>query len=327
MGRGRSQCDIPDELLDEVFIRLPLQWIVTARSVCRRWRRKLCCKSFLAKHDLHGPQQRWIIVDYFLNSKGFLGAFNTVGRKWLAIPVLLPPRTRNLSLLCGSQGFLCFLDRQKLHARHVHLYNPVTKQWLKVPLPRSISPLHLHLRIYGTRGSNHFKLLMLDQTCDLVPVASLYDSRTRKWRPLNQALAASFFSLWDNLVLSSNGIYDLEKEEWRLSVQIPRFRTSSLLLRRDGGIFKARVLVAKIKLFQLSVESMRDELVAESTPKPWCFFNELDNVWIVSRWMPAIIMYEASSEQWRKFDYKWSGFEDRGIAECCNLSFHQFPHA
>ncbi|EFJ25162.1 hypothetical protein SELMODRAFT_413910 [Selaginella moellendorffii] len=335
---GRRRIEFPDELLEEIVIRLPIQSIIAARSVCSRWRNKLCAKYFQAKKDSREPQQRWIIMDFFLLSEGFLGVFDTIDKKWLKIPLSLPPNTR-FSLLCGSCGYLCFMDRQAITTHHIHLCNPVTQQWLQLPLPRSIKTSRLHIRMYGIRGSNHFKLLMIDGT-DLPSrlASSLYDSQTGDWKPRSQEWITNFTSLWDNLAMCKDGIYDMDKEEWRLRGQISDFQPTTLRLRRDGSVFRTKLVGTRIRVYQLDMESTREELVTESPERmrvemppgcsgmiPWSYFDGLDNLWVVCPVLPAIYRYEPCSGQWSSFDNKWSGAADFGYAICCELSFHEFP--
>ncbi|KAL6650417.1 hypothetical protein ACP70R_009342 [Stipagrostis hirtigluma subsp. patula] len=144
--RPKGLAGIPEEILQEILVRLPAKSVLRCRAVCRSWRRLISDPAFLAAHHRHRPTLS--LVGSFRAAKDdfypeHLDAVDLQGAE--VRPVFNPTRYCWVDASCDG-----------LIVIGGHICNPATRQW--VPLGRNASGARI-MGLYRHPPSEEYRVL------------------------------------------------------------------------------------------------------------------------------------------------------------------------
>ncbi|EFJ29166.1 hypothetical protein SELMODRAFT_410749 [Selaginella moellendorffii] len=133
--------DLPEQLQDVIFCKLPFTSITAARCVCKHWRTKLRSQNFLVMYRecRTRPREQWIMASNKSGAGGY-AMFSIQDRKWvdtsLALPPSLLPRNSTLALFGSCVGLWCIGVSLGPELSKLVLCDPIAARIFKeIPLP------------------------------------------------------------------------------------------------------------------------------------------------------------------------------------------------
>lgn len=162
---------LPDDLLDIVISRLPLQSLVRMRSVCKKWKIKIRTPSFIRQCELDSTNgyNEWFLT-FGQHKNAF--AYDLHLSKWHSgISLGFLPLER-FSPLAAADGLLCLRGSKP---GTLVVCNPLSRFWRDVPLPARVDPSVMSLIVNRVSGS--YKLVIVTQFAAIV-----FESQSLTWR-------------------------------------------------------------------------------------------------------------------------------------------------
>ncbi|EOA26101.1 hypothetical protein CARUB_v10019523mg, partial [Capsella rubella] len=144
-GEKRKRGNTPQEIIDEILIKLPVKSLVRFKAVSREWRGTMESKYFIEKHNQYQKslQLRQVRILIFSEEKRYNGlSLETmlVSASGLVLhvpPCLLPIRSFNrfdfYKITMPCDGLICIYT----HTRIFNLFNPATTIRRRLPYPTS----------------------------------------------------------------------------------------------------------------------------------------------------------------------------------------------
>jgi hypothetical protein len=191
---------LPEDVLDRVLARLPLQSLLRMQCVCKRWKIKLRTSSFirLCESESDVVPQKWFLT--FGNVPGPVGlAYDCHLCKWHSLPLgFLPFALDNKSPLAAADGLICLgagwrsLNKGFTPTRLV-VCNPLSRFWRDVALPPDLDPATSLVSVAGIvvdRYAGTYKLVIVGEVTkqegggkreQKVLIAFVFDSVSQSW--------------------------------------------------------------------------------------------------------------------------------------------------
>ncbi|XP_068640827.1 putative F-box protein At1g46984 [Aristolochia californica] len=182
-----------DDLLLEILSRLPLKPLHTSKCVSKRWYGLIATRPF---NKPLGITTGLFIYDhtgqwgYSSNAPGDESEEEL--QKALDINLSFLPFFPNVMVMGGSKGLLlCVHGRD--HWLNFYVCNPLTRKWLKVPMPNNVNGgiKHSVTLDFEPRVSPHFKIIRYLHKCTNDPMRyglpsscmelEVFSSQTGKW--------------------------------------------------------------------------------------------------------------------------------------------------
>lgn len=245
---------LPEDLLNEIIVRMPPFYVFRLRSVCRRWNSILRDGSFLKFHSQvpsHGP----CLLTFWKNSQSpRCWIFSVPLKSWFKIPFSFLPHWT--SWLVGSSGGLVCLSGLDGLTFKIVMCNPLTQDWRILPLMHYNN--QRQLLMIADRKDKSFKVIAAsDINGDRTLPTEVYDSKTNTWslRGVMPAvnLCSSKMAFCDSRLyletLSPLGlmVYQLEKGSWEhIPAKFPRSLLDDYLV---AGTQKRLFLVGRMGLY------------------------------------------------------------------------------
>ncbi|XP_021724335.1 putative F-box protein At3g47150 [Chenopodium quinoa] len=213
---------LPEELLVNILIRLPVKLLLRFRRVCKSWCSLISHSDFILSHLHHNQvaqNYNVLLRKYTLDYEHDFYSLHSDNEEFNQIQTLDFPI--DYFTFAGSvNGLICLWDRNLATTyKTVILWNPALKKCITLP------ELRLNLSIERVKSSscfgfgydvssNDYKVVMLityrSMIDDYSPdeIATAVFSRSRKsWKTLDFATLAidTTFGLWEMMVLLSRG--------------------------------------------------------------------------------------------------------------------------
>ncbi|PWA53596.1 F-box domain-containing protein [Artemisia annua] len=142
----RSMANTPDDVLHELFIRLPAKLVARMRCVCKSWNGFLTTPSFIKSHLDHSKNtNKEILLEFEADGYPFFDFENPCTAEYsqplnleipnfLKFPVNTPPFD-SFYLIGSVNGLICFVDEGSLRCPTpgVHIWNPSLSAFLTLP--------------------------------------------------------------------------------------------------------------------------------------------------------------------------------------------------
>ncbi|CAM8922690.1 unnamed protein product [Rhodiola kirilowii] len=174
---------LPDELLEQILVYLPLASIIRAGLVCKKWREITTSKRFLWNASQTVQQKPWYImcVDNFSIPTSLTWyAYDPILQKCQSGDFL--DMIKSHTSFDSSDGLVCFGK-----ANEIHVCNPITKEYKKLHEPPHTCLYHHRRRlinIWVNRRLQNYNVSVLDYEEAHLNVElsfQVYDSATMKW--------------------------------------------------------------------------------------------------------------------------------------------------
>ena len=144
----RSMANTPDDVLHEVFIRLPAKLVARMRCVCKYWNGFFTTPSFIKSHLNHSINtNKEILLEFdcefpFFDYENpctaeYSHPLNPELPNFLKFPVNTVPPFSSFNLIGSVNGLICFVDGGCSSTWGVHIWNPSLSAFLTLP-PYSI---------------------------------------------------------------------------------------------------------------------------------------------------------------------------------------------
>lgn len=191
---------LPEDILERVLARLPLQSLLRLQCVCKKWKIKLRTPSFirLCEAEAENERRSWFLT--FSHTAGTVGlAYDSRLAKWHILALgFLPFDLDSKSPLAAADGLICLgagwrsLNKGYTPSRLV-VCNPVSKFWRDVPLPSEMDPATSLISAAGIvvdRFAGTYKLIMVAEVSKYeaagnreqkLLIAFVFDSITQGW--------------------------------------------------------------------------------------------------------------------------------------------------
>ncbi|KAG0622996.1 hypothetical protein M758_3G140500 [Ceratodon purpureus] len=194
---------LPEDVLDRVIARLPLQSLVRMQSVCKKWKIKVRSASFIrfCESENECPRTEWFLTFGQQKLGTVCFAYDVHLSKWHSIPLgYLPYDLNNRSPLAAADGLICLGAGWNANSRgamptKLVICNPVSRFWRDVPLPPQLDPALSILSVAGLavdRVLGTYKLIVVGEVRREGPssdgrevkllVAYIFDSVSQVWK-------------------------------------------------------------------------------------------------------------------------------------------------
>ncbi|KAL3538347.1 hypothetical protein ACH5RR_001713 [Cinchona calisaya] len=171
---------LPDEILLQIFTKLPAKSVIRCRCVCQRWKALTSTPGFLELHQKNNNMNRSIIVNQWESHRCFnrnisisfeCSSIYKVRDESDDCPILKSSYPHKF--LYSSSGFLIVLEEFPTNtgSQHYILLNPATGQKVRLITPPGsiygifFDPLvkdhHQYCVLWGEQSSSRYKLLVL----------------------------------------------------------------------------------------------------------------------------------------------------------------------
>ncbi|KAL3526651.1 hypothetical protein ACH5RR_011307 [Cinchona calisaya] len=180
---GRDSARLPEDVLEEVLVRLPVKSLLQFRCVCKAWCALIKSPLFIHMH-LSRPRNKHVMLNRFIKdeSKSVISYHSHDDKESLRavkVPYLLetPPfdlrqQFQHAQLLGPCNGIICLTD-----FCDIYLCNPATHESKKLPpIPFGCPEEHYY--------STHYVGFGFDQTTDNFKVI-----RIVRWRPIDHHIS------------------------------------------------------------------------------------------------------------------------------------------
>ncbi|KAK2965359.1 hypothetical protein RJ640_013822 [Escallonia rubra] len=144
--------DLPEEVLFDIFARLPVKTVLQIRCVCKLWLSLISIPVFITAHinRTTQPQSETLFIRHFAekerhqNEHYSLHDFHqTFGGHGLKLEFPFKTRSRyHFSIVGSYNGVLCLSDHNGASANGVILWNPSIRKYVSLPRPRVTRSTH-----------------------------------------------------------------------------------------------------------------------------------------------------------------------------------------
>ncbi|KAF9599795.1 hypothetical protein IFM89_001741 [Coptis chinensis] len=283
--RSNQFNELPEELTERIFARLPISAVFNLRSVCKSWEKQLTSKSYLRLWNEIGNRDLWFLV-YHTNR--MIAAYSSKSEKWNNIPLYdrCSLDSSQVLLLASSGGLLCFRNRNSDYPTLI-VCNPVTSTHRVLPdLPQV-----RYIDIVGMVASGDYYKILITGTTEPTSndsITEVYDSRTGVWEQ-HSCSEEEFLFFWYEVhaiwhdgffyclatpLNTSQGYrliaYDMEKRVWiDLNVKMPfgDIRCPSLLICKGKLYLAGKIvedyLIKSICIWELDMDKLKWVKVVE----------------------------------------------------------------
>ena len=120
---------LPIELIEMIFLQLPLSTIIRFRTISKEWIRRLLENSFMSSWRQCGPKEFGALVNFhFESEKNFHGCYINQLEKLSPISMPFLSNTYKIESVCGSIVLLS-LPSDLYRTRDCYIINPFTKTY------------------------------------------------------------------------------------------------------------------------------------------------------------------------------------------------------
>ncbi|KAL2653117.1 hypothetical protein R1flu_021245 [Riccia fluitans] len=173
---------LPDHLLDNILVRLPLQSFFRFRQVCRNWNTHMSTRSFLEAYAERPSQGPWFFF-FTHDERNHVSTYDSSLNKWHRIP-LSPPHSNTNPFSAADGGLVCYFSYEN-GSKSVVVCNPLTKSRCRLPPLLKVPSKITMLAMVVDRVTRAYKVLVAGvskyEHVPLSRTAEVYDSQTQCW--------------------------------------------------------------------------------------------------------------------------------------------------
>ncbi|KAG5544928.1 hypothetical protein RHGRI_017404 [Rhododendron griersonianum] len=197
---------LPQDVLVNIFTRLPIKTVLQCTSVCKLWHSLIVNPSFIDSHLNRPPTQAYnnahhllLVRTCFDDDEGrkelySLHCDNEAFDEYAKLQFPFNMAYNRFYRIVGScNGILCLTDDQMTYVDNTILWNPTIQKWVRLPKPRVTFTSHGgfdHAIGFGFDAkSNDYKVVrivrLLDFESEVPPEIDLYSLNTGAWRNIS----------------------------------------------------------------------------------------------------------------------------------------------
>ncbi|KAL3536122.1 hypothetical protein ACH5RR_004583 [Cinchona calisaya] len=216
MTKGDKFLQLPEDVIMEIFSRLPVKSLLRLKAVCKYWCALIHSPIFVAKH-LHRQKNKQNLLVHRYHVHGGDSALSLFPDEYLAgtsqeYQDHIPTPTY-FSAVLGPLDGIVFLYNDD---HSMVLWNPATREVKHLPPSVPSSSLSLYSHVFGfgkDPETNDFKVVYVrdywDDDVEIwhVPLVSVYSLSTNSWRQFKDYTFSSLRVVKSYANTYSNGFY------------------------------------------------------------------------------------------------------------------------
>lgn len=347
--------ELPEDLIEAVAARLPVDACIRFRTVCKKWDYLLTSSSFLQQYSETKPSHPWFFTITLENiNKGAM--FDPSSEKWHHPSISFLP-SKMVFPVASAGGLVCFLD---IGDRNFYTCNPITNSFKQLPLrsARVWSRIAVGMMPNGSNPKDGYKILCLG--CD-DDYHEIYDSVVGTWTrpgslpsdirlPLNLYHKSQAVTIGSKLYFmrgDPDGIlsYDVIADVWeQYTVPSPMHTTIDHTLAECGGKLLYVGLISKNAATCVCVWELQKMTLlwkeVDRMPNVWCleFYGKhvrmtcLGNQGLLmlslrSTKINQLVTYDVMKKKWKKVPDCIVTHVGRKQWIACGTTFYPCPTA
>ncbi|KAK1398892.1 hypothetical protein POM88_008755 [Heracleum sosnowskyi] len=191
----KSASDLPQVMLTEIFLRLPVKSLLRCKSVCKPWLHTISNPDFI-KSQIFASQKIHTLLNIVNEEQLDAGNsaitetelvdFNGQGLscspihfEYLVMPHVFQPT----QVICSCDGIICLYNK---YGDVVYLWNPSIRRCKKLPPPtrQTSTSVPIMLGFGYDSSSNDYKVLRIvyENRYDFVPIVQVYSTNADCYR-------------------------------------------------------------------------------------------------------------------------------------------------
>ncbi|XP_076903980.1 putative F-box protein At3g10240 [Bidens hawaiensis] len=197
--RATANTSVPDEIIEEILLRLPVKSILRFRSLSKPWLTRINHPSFTKRHLTRAHRTAFFIAacNYFTRNRHFLSAATDGGPVTHLITLdgpcyNYPHDLTEAEHLNGLVFFTHLNYFMGAHVNHAFLINPSTRNILKLPDPDAVTNIETCYFFGFDESRNEHKVLLMRKELKSVMI---FSTSTHAWRTIHAELPIGF--CWD----------------------------------------------------------------------------------------------------------------------------------
>ncbi|CAM8928257.1 unnamed protein product [Rhodiola kirilowii] len=196
---------LPDELLEQILVYLPIASIIRARLVCKKWCEITSSTRFLWNASQTVSQKPWFFKFIYSKNKPNRYVYDPVFQKWQGRDFV---DEMTACMFCdSSDGLVCYMEDDDA----IHVCNPITREhkMLQEP-PRLIkggSTVLINISV-NLRAHKYNVSLLRCGSCGELSV-QIYDSETMKWATSHTEVLTGWTIVYKKSVICNRVLYFL----------------------------------------------------------------------------------------------------------------------
>ncbi|CAM8922684.1 unnamed protein product [Rhodiola kirilowii] len=160
-----------DDLLEQILVYLPIESIIRAGLVCKKWREITTSKRFLWNASQTVQQKPWYFMcvnNYFTPTSSTWYAYDPILQKYQGGDFL--DMMKSHMSFDSSDGLVCFVKDNE-----IHVCNPITKEHKKLhEPPRTFLPRYTHYLRSSYSHNSRLINIWVNQRLQIYNVSVLY---------------------------------------------------------------------------------------------------------------------------------------------------------
>lgn len=195
---------IPEEILREIIVRLPVRSLLRFTSVCKSWYSIIINPSFISLHlnrtlaNRKSNDDKLLLRVYTNNDRKehyfLLSDDDKFGDEYMEIECPIKSYFGYFRIVGRCNGLICFCDDYFRDAQNVIIWNPSIRKTVSLPMPYKPQRPHMFVLGFGAHPITHeYKVVrIVYEKEDLhrfkVPSeVEIYTQATGKWKGVNSA--------------------------------------------------------------------------------------------------------------------------------------------
>uniref|UniRef100_A0A2N9HUK0 F-box domain-containing protein n=1 Tax=Fagus sylvatica TaxID=28930 RepID=A0A2N9HUK0_FAGSY len=195
---------LPDEIVTQILIRLPIKSIITSICVCKTWKSIIQNPTFISTHLHHSTTTNHLLLFtisslsdqiYALHNDDDNDFTEHTRFDFLVDSFTINPRFR---VVATCNGLVCLSDDIFGHTNQFYLWNPCVRKYVKLPYPNVTFDNRdesIHTIGFGFDPKiNDYKVVRMvslwdDLDCKDRPKVEVYTLSTDEWRMVTPVLS------------------------------------------------------------------------------------------------------------------------------------------
>ncbi|CAL5336673.1 unnamed protein product [Camellia sinensis] len=211
MDHHKSMSDyIPNELIIEILVRLPVQSLLRFTSVCKSWHSLITNPSFITKHlnqtitDRKRNSDKLLLRLYTDNDKKehylLCSDDEKFGDDYSEFKFPSKSLIGYFRIVGSCNGLLCLCDNYFGDTHHIVLWNPSVRKSVTLPMPCKPQGPYMFVLGFGAHPMTHeYKVVRIVYEKEHInrfkvpPKVELYTQGIGSWREIDSAAAPPYY--------------------------------------------------------------------------------------------------------------------------------------
>ncbi|CAH2061216.1 unnamed protein product, partial [Thlaspi arvense] len=192
-----SLSSLPLELVEEIFVRVPIELLVRFKTTSKEWYAFFSDKKFIYKH-LDLSQERFIRVDVGHQS---LQIFNPETNPILRLPIPGELHNHTFREAIHCDGLLISSCKNRESIKKLAVWNPISSRVTWIEPSNSYEICDIYGFGYDNVSRDNYKILRINRF-RLPSEIEIYEFKSKRWRSVDATLECEH--MWDPVSMNGN---------------------------------------------------------------------------------------------------------------------------